>query len=103
MLLPNDHAKMLVDLLRASGGEGAELLRRWVAALMTAPAEERRAIVEAVEQRITELYASDAATEPLLHLESHPKPREGFTEIVVKSFTTGTARKPKPSSAERTA
>lgn len=42
--------------LRVSGGEGAKLLRRSVAALMAAPPAERRGIVEAIEQRIVELY-----------------------------------------------
>ncbi len=55
-LSPNDHLRTLVELLKPGG---ADLARRWVAALMLAPAEERERIVEAVEAKIVELYALD--------------------------------------------
>lgn len=81
---------MLVDVLHQSGGEGAELLRRWAAALMAAPPAERRGIVEAVERRVVELYHSSAAeteTGPMVHVAGSPKQRDGFTEVVVRSFS----------------
>lgn len=95
---------MLVDLLAVSGGEGAELLRRWVAALMSAPAGERLAIVEAIERRITELYESDvtADLETLVHIESDASAGDGFTETVVKSFAKGKPRTKAPLPSKRT-
>jgi len=35
---------------------GADLARRWLAVLMTVPADERERVVEAVERRIAEEY-----------------------------------------------
>lgn len=105
MPFPNDHAKLLTELLRMAGGEGAELLRRWSAALLMAPAAERRAIVEAVEARIVELYAAESPLvdgeeeERLLHIESEPKKREGFTEVIVRSFAAKAADEAKPPAA----
>jgi len=46
---------MLIELLKPAG---PELARRWVAALLMAPAEERAAIVEAVEARIYQEFGS---------------------------------------------
>ena len=53
--LPQDHVKLLIGLLRPMG---AELARRWVAALMMVPAEERLDVVGAVEERITRVYGA---------------------------------------------
>jgi hypothetical protein len=94
---------MLTDLLRMAGGEGAELLRRWSAALLAAPASERRAIVEAVEKRIVELYASgDAATpETLLHIAGEPVERDGYTEMVVRSFTAAPSKRDEKNRAKK--
>jgi len=47
---------MIVELMRPAG---PDLVRRWVAALLAAPADQREAIVESVEQRIAELYPHD--------------------------------------------
>lgn len=44
---------MLVELLKPAG---PELARRWVAALLLAPPEERDAIVEAVEAKLFEEF-----------------------------------------------
>lgn len=44
---------MLIELLKPTG---PELARRWVAALLVAPEEDRAAIVEAVEARIYREY-----------------------------------------------
>jgi len=44
---------MIVELMRAGG---PDLVRRWVAALLSVPERERRAVVESIEARIAELY-----------------------------------------------
>ncbi|MBL8745456.1 MAG: hypothetical protein JNK58_03775 [Phycisphaerae bacterium] len=100
---------MLIDLLTIAGGEGAELLRRWVAALMNAPPEERRGIVEAVEKRIVDLY-HPVTTEPptaedaTLHLHAQPIESAGITEVVVRSFAAAEPKKqPSPRGRERSA
>ncbi len=51
--LPDDHARMLVELLRPAG---PELARRWVAALLLVPEGEREGVVSAVERSIVEEY-----------------------------------------------
>ena len=53
-LSPNDHVRMLVELMRPMG---PELARRWVAALTLVPEAERESVVESVERRIVEEYA----------------------------------------------
>ncbi|MEM1331090.1 MAG: hypothetical protein AAGG07_11060 [Planctomycetota bacterium] len=57
--MPSDHLRLLVDLLKPTG---AELGRRWLAALLSVPEGERAALVEAVEARILEEYGE---SEPL--------------------------------------
>jgi hypothetical protein len=52
---------MLVELLKP---RSVELARRWVAALMLAPEDEREAIVEEVERRLVHEYRSGAARSP---------------------------------------
>lgn len=52
-LLPNDHLKLLVDLLRPGS---VELSRRLVSALMLVPEHERESIVDAVESQIVADY-----------------------------------------------
>lgn len=84
---------MLVDVLRQAGGEGAELLRRWAAALMIAPASERRAIVEAVERQMIELCDTPGRAEPMVHVTEDPVQRDGYTEVVVRSFKPGGSSK----------
>lgn len=91
-LLPNDHARMLVELLRLSGG--AALMRRWVAALLNVPADEREQTVRAVEERIASEYdmpeLSRAATlgesQTVFDISSEPVQRDGYTEVVVRSY-----------------
>ncbi len=52
---------MIVELMRAGG---PDLVRRWVAALLSVPEAERETIVESVEGRIAEVYhAPDGAGE----------------------------------------
>jgi hypothetical protein len=55
-LCPNDHLKMLLELLRPAG---AELARRWMAALLMAPRDDREGIVEAIEQQMLREYHGD--------------------------------------------
>jgi len=87
---------MLIELMRLSGGGGAELARRWVAALLSVPAQERRQLVEEVERRITEVYGdSNAETDPkkahakdpsLLHLVETPIQKPGYIQQVIRSY-----------------
>ncbi len=92
-------------MLRLSGGKGPELARRWLAALMLAPGEEREAIVEGVEQRMAELYDpglraagidQDDAMPAHLHAETggtvvrisaEPVQRTGYFEQVMRSYS----------------
>ncbi|MEQ8843823.1 MAG: hypothetical protein RIB58_03130 [Phycisphaerales bacterium] len=77
---------MLVELLRPAG---AELGRRWLACLLLAPESERRAIVEAVEQRMADLYLRDnqkqQAGERQVTIAHEPTQADGFIE---QKFTT---------------
>ncbi len=52
---------MLIELLRPAG---TELGRRWLAALLLAPEDEREAIVDSVERRMIEAYRSGAGRSP---------------------------------------
>jgi hypothetical protein len=47
---------MLLELLRPAG---AELARRWMAALLMAPRDDREGIVEAIEQQMLREYHGD--------------------------------------------
>lgn len=73
---------MLIELLRPAG---PELGRRWLAALLLAPAAEREAIVSAVEKRMLETYGRASHTE-LIHLREAPVQREGHVEQLVRTF-----------------
>ncbi len=55
-LVPNDHARLLVELLQPLG---PELTRRWVAALLLVHREDREAVVREVEKRLAQLYPLD--------------------------------------------
>lgn len=59
MLYPNDHLRMLIELLRPAG---PEIARRWLAALLIVPEEDREAVVQAIEARIIEVYEADQPT-----------------------------------------
>ncbi len=86
---PNDHLRMLVELLRPAG---PELGRRWLAALLLAPASEREAVVEAVERRMSEEYGGGAA----LTLSEPPVQRQGHVEQVVRSYRRAKAKAADP-------
>ncbi len=53
-LLPNDHITMLIELLRPMG---PQLARRWLAALLLVPEDERESLVEAIEEQIVREYS----------------------------------------------
>lgn len=53
MLCPNDHLRLIVELMREGG---MELTRRWVAALVLVAPEDRESLVEAIEERVTAAY-----------------------------------------------
>lgn len=102
---------MLIELMRLAGGGGTELARRWVAALLSVPAEDRRALVEEVEARISEVYAlpdshlgRDDEASPMLHVASEPVQRAGYVEQVIRSYAKAkepTKKKGGRSSARR--
>ncbi len=50
---PNDHVRAIVELLRPGT---PDLARRWLAALLIVPEEEREAVVSAIERRIVAQY-----------------------------------------------
>lgn len=87
--MPNDHLRMLVELLRPAG---VELARRWLAALLLAPESERAAIVDEVEARIAGLYCGGAEGDAevkggaVLDIAEAPVQREGFIEQVTRTY-----------------
>ncbi len=105
-LLPNDHVKALVELLR---GQTPDLARRWLSALLIVPERERESVVNAVErsvvaeyaqsseadERVTRAGARDAQRESHTPGESEstqlrvvypPTQKQGYVETVEKSF-----------------
>ncbi|MDX2115058.1 MAG: hypothetical protein SFZ24_05480 [Planctomycetota bacterium] len=96
--MPNDHARAIVELLRMPGGSGLELGRRWLAALLLAPADEREAIVDAVEARLAQLYdtppdphSTSETDEPMVHLAGPAVQRDGYTEVTIRSYPAAPA------------
>lgn len=87
-----------------------ELARRWVAALLLAPEEERPAIVDSVERRMVEIYhqqlpgpetqGSGEETETV-RLHSAPVQREGFVERAVVTYERAPTSGEKPGRARR--
>jgi hypothetical protein len=94
-LSPNDHARMLIELLRPTG---VELARRWLAALQIVPIDERESVVAAIEHAILQQYTgASAGTEfatsvahsppnPELHVVFPPVQRDGYVEQVIKTY-----------------
>ena len=93
-LSPNEHLKLLVEILRP---ESVELSRRWLAALLLVPEEDRAALVAEIERRIVHTYA-DAEEEVEVHVVSPPVQREGYVEQV---HTTYTVRRDEQEDTER--
>lgn len=108
---------MLIELLRPCG---AELARRWVAALLLVPVEEREAVVHSIEARIAALYTDPADDEqagvvpraassntpssdpPLLHVAGDPVQRDGYTEQEIRTYAAPTPEQADESSASHT-
>ncbi len=108
-LLPSDHVRLLVELLRPLT---PELARRWLSALLLVPGEERSAVVARVERAIVDAYSGtsslaepidprgarehpidlpaippdDRAEERQVHVVYPPRQREGFVEQVVRTY-----------------
>lgn len=104
-LSPDDHLRMLIELLRPVG---AELGRRWLAALLLAPREDRESIVIAAERRLVETYGGGAgpgeasADAPEVRVRSAPVQRDGHVEQVERTYAmTGDSVKRKAARAKR--
>lgn len=68
---PSDHARMIVELLQPCG---TDLARRWLAALLVVPKEERESVVQAIETRVVSLYASNPADDEPVSAQRSSKP-----------------------------
>ena len=101
-LFPNDHLRLLVELLRPGG---ADLARRWVAALMLVPPEDRLGVVDSIEARIVETYGSVGKADRELDIVHPPVQRAGHVEQVVTTVSIRTAEtiEPKPRARARRA
>ncbi len=77
------------------------MVRRWVAALLLVPEQERRAVVEGVEARVASAYARGAggslASDPgttehappgtgMLFVRSEPRLADGYVEQVERAY-----------------
>lgn len=115
MLFPNDHARTLVELLRSFDPQGADLMRRWAAALLVVPAPDREEIVRAVESRVAAAYplaplgtgptptASDGLDRAVF-LRSAPVQADGYVEETERAFAAppkGRASPERPGAATR--
>jgi hypothetical protein len=75
---------MVIELMQPAG---PDLARRWLAALLLVPREEREATVAAVEARVNALYpmrAVDRGEE--LEVVHAPVQREGYVEEVRTTY-----------------
>lgn len=85
--MPNDHLRMLIQLLRPTT---PDLARRWVAALLMVPEDERTGVVEAVEARIAAEFGADAKAgemaERWLHVSGPEVQKDGYTERVERTY-----------------
>lgn len=87
MLCPNDHLRLLVELLQPAG---PELARRWLAALMLVPRDERESVIAAIESRLVHVYGQPSpapveapegpALATPLTLIDEPVQRDGYVE-----------------------
>ncbi|GAB4516814.1 MAG: hypothetical protein Tsb0013_21230 [Phycisphaerales bacterium] len=78
---------MLIELLRPAT---PDLARRWLAALLIVPEDEREAVVEAIEGRMHEEYddAERARAEAArwLHISEIEEQHDGYTQRVERSY-----------------
>ena len=95
-----DHIRMLIELLQPTG---PDLARRWLAALLLVPRDDRLSVVESVEQRIASMYESDAPAESTdddeIDIVFPPVQRKGYVEQTHKTY----ARKPEKGEDRATA
>lgn len=83
---------MLVELLRPAT---PELARRWLAALLAVPENERAGVVAAVERQVIATYEhapNASARSPEVDFVHPPIAREGYVEQVVVTY----AAEPRP-------
>lgn len=84
-----DHVRLLIELLQPVG---PDLARRWLAALLLVPREEREALVVEIEEKIAEVFASDGAhrDEPVeVHVTGPAMQKEGYVEQVTRTYVKG--------------
>ena len=97
-LSQGDHVRLLIELLQPAG---PDLARRWLAALMLVPREEREALVEEIEAKIAEVYAGDTNVhrdEVEVHVTGLAVQKDGYVEQVTRTYarnegTVGKAKK----------
>jgi hypothetical protein len=91
---------MLIELLRPCG---AELSRRWLAALSQVPEAEREALVAEVERRVVRAYGrGDAGSQAKeILVVSPPMQRDGYVEEVHTIYEVTRAKPESGSQAER--
>jgi len=67
---------------------GPDLGRRWLASLLVVPADEREAVVRAVERRVAEVFGphAHADDEILLDVAEAPVQRDGYVEQVIRTY-----------------
>ena len=91
---------MLIELLQPTG---PDLARRWLAALLLVPRDDRLSVVESVEQRIASMFEPDAPAESTdddeIDIVFPPVQRKGYVEQTHKTY----ARKPEKGQDEATA
>ena len=90
---------MLIELLQPTD---PDLARRWLAALLLVPRDERLSVVESVEQRIASMFDPGAPAvsndEEEIDIVYPPVQRTGYVEQTHTTY----ARKPDPAEHEAT-
>ena len=81
-LSPNEHLRMLIELLRPAGPEQA---RRLVAALMMVPRAERERLVGEIERRVVETYGRERKPSEVTVVGA-PVQRDGYVEQVHTTY-----------------
>lgn len=84
---------MIVELLRPAG---PELGRRWLAALLMVPEEERAAVVAAVEAKLASTYDASKLARTMA-VRFPPVQKDGYIEEVTREYEV----KPDTSPAQR--
>ncbi len=93
---------MLAELLQPVG---PELARRWLAALLSVPRDERQAVVEMIEKRVVELYSrggestashseTGVPTPGTLNVMHPPVQRDGYVEQTIVTYERRSSPQP---------